>query len=175
MKNGKNEALEPLMRKNWSFKRRGIVLALVLLAASTVLPSWLGTQVALADSGGERGHNFNVTFTKWITSYPNMGGIVGGKVGTGTFAGEILNRVPGPSITNIEALYHINGSKHSFTAHVFVTQDEVNLTAVVEGVVTEGWLKGKPVHGKYNIISCPDKPSGRCFQGTLRIHVGSKG
>jgi hypothetical protein len=175
MKNIKNEVLEIIERKNRPIKRWSMFLALVLLVASTLLPSLLGTQLALADSDGERGHSFDITFTKWITTRPNMAGVVGGEVGTGTFAGEILNRVPGPVITNIEAFYHINGSIHSFTAHVFVTQDEVKRTAVIEGMVTDGWLKGWQVQGEYNIISCPDKTSGVCFQGILHIHVGSEG
>jgi hypothetical protein len=174
MENLNNKSLETMKRKNTPIKKWWMLLVLALLAAFTILPSILRTQVALADSGGERGHNFDVTFTKWITIRPNMAGVVGGEVGTGTFAGEILNRVPGPEITNIEALYHINGSIHSFTAHVFVTQNEVTHTAVIEGVVTDGWLKGKELLGEYTIISCPDKPLGVCFQGTLHIHVGSE-
>ena len=166
----KNEALAITKRKIRSIKRWWMVLAFVLLVASAVLPS-RGTQVALADGGGEHGHNFDVTFTKWITSLPNMAGIVGGDVGTGTFAGQILNLVSGP-ITNIEALYHINGGIHTFTAHVYVTENEAQRHAVIEGVVTDGWLKSGQVYGEYNIISCPDKTFGVCFQGTLHIQVG---
>ena len=36
------------------------------------------------------GHTFDATFTKYITNYPIMSGVVGGDVGTGTYAGEVL-------------------------------------------------------------------------------------
>lgn len=150
------------------------LLVLALLATFAILPSTLRTQVALADSGGERGHNFDITFTKWITTFPNMEGIVGGDVGVGTFAGEILTFLPGLHITNIEALYHMNGGNHFFSAHVFVTENEDTGKATITGVVTDGWHKGKDVLGEYTIISCPDKTLGLCFQGTLHIHVGSE-
>ena len=150
------------------------LLVLALLAVFAILPSTLRTQVALADSGGERGHSFDITFTKWITTFPNMEGIVGGDVGVGTFTGEVLTFVPGSQITNIEALYHVNGGNHSFSAHVFVTENEDTGKAAITGVVTDGWLKGKDVLGEYTIISCPDKTLGVCFQGTLHIHVGSE-
>ena len=159
--------------KNRSIKSLSIALALVMVTAFAALPSSLGAQVALADVG-EHGHNFNVTFTKWITTFPNKARVVGDDVGTGTFAGEILNYAPGTVITNIEALYHVNGRKHSFTAHVFVTENEVTGTAVIKGMVTDGWLKGRPLRGEYTIISCPDKTLGVCFQGALHIHAGSE-
>src|SRR5690349_6057262 len=145
--------------KNRSIKSHWIVLALALVTAFAVLPSSLGTRMALAD-GGESNHNFNVTFTKWLTTFPNMAGIVGGDVGTGTFAGEILNIIPGPDITNIEALYHVKGGDHSFTAHIFVTENEATRTAVLAGAVTEGWLNHGLVYGEYSILKCPDKTSG---------------
>jgi hypothetical protein len=175
MNNGKNQALEAIQRKNRSIKCWRMVLALALLIVSATLSSPLGTPVALADSRGEKDQTFNITFTKWITTLPNMAGIVGGDVGTGAFAGEILTFIPGSDITNIEALYHINGKSHSFTAHVFVTENEVTRSAVIAGAVTDGWLKGGLVYGEYKIISCPDKTSGVCFQGVLHVHVASRG
>jgi hypothetical protein len=123
------------------------------------------------DQGGN-GRVFNVTFTKWVTDWPNMAGIVGGDAGDGAFAGEVLNFTPGAEITRIEALYHINGGTHSFTAHNFVTQNEVTRTAVVEGVIVDGWLKGRKVNGAYVIISCPDKTGGLCYRGALEIQPG---
>src|SRR5258707_14235043 len=170
MKSLKNEALENIKRKNQLINRWWMILALVLLTASVIVPSSLGAQVALADGDGESGHNFNVTFTKWITTFPNMAGVVGGDVGTGTFQGYINTITPpGTVITNIDALYHVNGAIHSFDAHVFVTQNNVTGTAVIVGVVTGGWLEGSHVNGEYKIISCPDKTFGVCFQGTLHI------
>ena len=125
----------------------------------------------LAATDHERAEN---TFTKWITTPPAMAGVVGGDVGAGSYAGEILKYTPAAT-TVIEALYHFNGSKHSFTALVHVEQ--TGLKAVIIGVVTEGWLKGNMVQGEYTQITCvqaPSSTSGTCFQGTLDIMRGSK-
>jgi hypothetical protein len=128
------------------------------------------TQLALADPGGEKGHTFDVTFTKWITTFPHMAGVVGDDVGDGAFAGEILNINTVGTITKIEALYHIYGSRHSFTAHVFVTQDNVAGMAAITGEVTEGWLEDAHVTGEYKVLSpCNIGTASTCFQGTLKI------
>ena len=117
------------------------------------------------------------TFTKWITDYPNMAGVVGGDVGTGTLAAEVLNLVTVGDITNIEALYHFHGRFHSFTAHNFVTQNDVLGTATITGQVTEGWLKGATVTGEYKVwVKCPIPTPGnsvgtQCYEGVLHVHV----
>jgi hypothetical protein len=177
MNNLKVENHKTIETKVWSVKGWRIIVALALVVASlfTVRPD----QLALADKGGEKGHKFSVTFTKWITNYPNMAGIAGGAVGTGTFAGEILNLTNVGSITNIEAMYHMNGSRHSFTAHVFVTQDNGTGMATITGRVTEGWQEGAQVSGEYKVwTTCPVATPGNsmgnlCFQGTLNIQRGS--
>lgn len=143
--------------------------ALALIAAVMLLALSLGAGTALADGGRHHGDAEN-TFTKWITAYPAMAGVVGGDVGTGTYAGEILKYTPGTT-TVIEALYHFNGSRHSFSALVHVEQ--TGLEAVISGVVTDGWLKGSPVEGKYTQITCTQAPSGTCFEGKLDILRGS--
>ena len=106
------------------------------------------------------------TFTKWITKAPNMEGIVGGACGDAKYAGEILKYTEGPT-TVIEALYHFNGSMHTFSALVHVEQ--TGLKAVIRGVVTDGWLKGNPVQGEYTQISSSQSPNGTAYQGTLNI------
>lgn len=116
-------------------------------------------------------------FTKWITNFPNMVGIVGDDVGTGTFAGEVLNMSTVGDITSIEALYHFNGSLHSFTAHVFVTENDAPGvgTAKITGNVTQGWLKGATVIGEYKVWGvCPIPTPGnaevtKCYQGILHL------
>jgi hypothetical protein len=174
MENLQNKAGEPFKGKNRSIRTWKMVMALALFAALLALAPSMGTYVALADSNSSRNHNYDVTFTKWVTTIPNMEGVVGGDVGTGTFAGEILDFVPGAVITKIEALYHISGGTYSFSAHVFVRQNERTHIATIRGVVTDGWQKGRQVHGTYAVISCPDKTNGVCFQGTLHIHGGSE-
>lgn len=143
--------------------RRTRVIAMV--AAIVLLTLSLGAGVATAD--GHRNHRIaENTFTKWVTAFPTMAGVVGGDVGPGTYAGEVLKYTPG-STTVIEALYHFNGSRHSFTALVHVEQ--TGLKAKITGVVTDGWRKGHPVKGRYTEISCTQAPDGICFRGKLNI------
>ena len=143
---------------------------LSLIVGVTLLALALSTGVASADG---RGHHRDAenTFTKWITTFPAMAGVVGGDVGAGTYAGEVLKYTPGTT-TVIEALYHFNGSKRSFTALVHVEQ--TGLKAKITGVVTDGWLKGHQVKGKYTQISCTAAPGGTCFRGTLKILRGGR-
>jgi hypothetical protein len=152
-----------------SFGTRSMALtgAVVLLALS------VGTGVASADA--HRNHSAaENTFTKWITTFPAMAGVVGGDVGAGAFVGEILSYTPGNAPadpTVIEARYQFDGSRHSFTALVHVEQ--TGLSAVVTGVVTEGWLRGNAVSGTYMQIACADSPNGTCFRGALDVLRGA--
>ncbi|MHB8624819.1 MAG: hypothetical protein ACYDBJ_00250 [Aggregatilineales bacterium] len=164
---------------NRSIKSLSMSVVIVLIAAFAALPSSTGTRVALADSGGERGHDYEIMFTKWITSYPNMVGIVtGGDAGAGTFAGQVLKVTEStPQIWKAAVLYQIFGTAHSFSAHIDVTENDVTNRARLVGKVTDGWLKGWPVYGGYIILpasSCPHPEFGSCYQVTLRIHVGAE-
>ena len=94
--------------KSWK-----VILALALLVGLALV----GMQVASANSGNAEP---DVIFTKWVTDYPNMAGVVSGDVGAGLFAGRIITRVDDGTITNITADYHINGGTHQFTARVNV-------------------------------------------------------
>ena len=179
MTNLNNEDTKTIVRKIRSFNKWSILLALVLVATSA--------GVALAYSNDPRGHTFDNTFTKWVTSWPqtpptkdmpaNMVGIVGGDVGAGTYTGEVISTNTVGNITSIEAFYHFNGSKHTFTAQLNVTQDESAGTATITGHITEGWLRGASVTGEYTVlavcpIETPDNVFGTvCFQGTLHVHV----
>jgi hypothetical protein len=129
---------------------------------------------------GDRDHrDAKCTFTKWIVDNPNMpgliynmAGIVGGAVGDGIFTGEVLFRSVIGGVTKIVAFYHFTGLKHSFTALVQVeaTGSKAGSTAVITGIVTEGWLKGHAVKGEYTVITCDHVgPSPNCFEGTLKI------
>jgi hypothetical protein len=152
-------------------------LALVLVTVLTAVSSPLGRQVAFAGGGGD-GDN-EVIFTKWITAYPNMQGVVSGVVGGGLFAGEILEKEPTPpTITKVKALYHINGGTHQFTALVNVTQDNTTGMATIHGVVTDGWQANARVEGGYQVIGpCSTVINAEfnvCFQGTLHLLQGSQ-
>src|ERR1041385_4480272 len=153
-----NEGTKTVMRKIQPFKKWGILLALVLVATTA--------GAALAYSSGATGHTFDNTFTKWVISWPqtpptkdvpaNMVGIVGGDVGSGTYTGEVISANTVGNITRIEAFYHFNGSKHAFTAHLYVTQNESAGTATITGYITAGWLRGASVTGEYNVLAvCP--------------------
>jgi len=175
MKNLKNEGLRTMETKVRSVKGWRMPFARVLVAVFAALLAVGPTQLALADAGGVKGHTFDNTFTKWVTDFPNMVGVVGGDVGAGAYAGEILDIVPVGDITNVDALYHFNGRKHSFTAHVFIAESAVTGTATITGSITEGWLKGSPVTGEYTVLTtCPIPTPGNslgttCFQGALHI------
>jgi len=135
-----------------------------------------GLEFIPADADGDQNHgDAKNTFTKWITKlfppsgiFADMAGVVGGDVGDGTFTGEAITRVEGDDgVVRIEAAYHFHGSKHSFTAAVHVEQ--TGNDGVITGVVTDGWLKGHAVEGKYTQSDCDKGPVFLCFHGTLDI------
>jgi len=146
--------------------------AISLIAAGTLLALTLGAGTALAD-GNQDHRNAENTFTKHITEYPAMAGVVGGDVGAGTYSGEILSLAVTGTGLEIDAAYHFSGSIHSFTAMVHVSQTgfDNGATAVITGQVTDGWLHGNVVQGEYTQIACS---AGTCYQGTLDILRGSK-
>jgi hypothetical protein len=77
----------------------------------------------------------------------------------------------------IDAVYHFNGSEHSFTAlmHVVATGHATGDTAVLAGRVTDGWLAGNLVSAEYTQVICTHGAvTGTCFQGTLEILRGTK-
>jgi WD40 repeat protein len=133
----------------------------------------------------------HVTFTKWATSPPAnppssvgiyFAGVVGGDVGSGRLAGEVLS--DSPMVARFwlgHARYEFYGEKHSFIADIHVTENHTTdpATAVINGVVTQGWLKGAQVTGEYTVMPvCPITTPGNvfgtlCFQGTLHIDGGS--
>jgi hypothetical protein len=145
------------------------------------------TSTTRADDHGRKGGQNHgaatVNFTKWITQlnppsgvFADMAGVItGGEVGEGTFTGEALTRVvdPATGVITVEAVYHVHGAKHSFTALVHVEQTD--LKAVITGVVTDGWLKGHAVEGEYTQITlAPDGITAPAYQGTLEIQRDSK-
>jgi uncharacterized integral membrane protein len=123
-------------------------------------------------------HTYDVSFTKWITEYPAMAGVVGGTVGPGTFAGEIIDVKVDGNMQYVDATYNVNGGKHSFTARIQATQDNSTGTGVITGSVTDGWLKGVSLTGEYTVFNeCPLETPGNsmgslCFQGVLHLHQG---
>lgn len=186
MKNLKNESFMTIGTNILTLGGWRILLALVLLAAMIVtVPS----QSALAGDGKVGGDPIDVTFTKWATSSPtnppslagvSMAGVVGGAVGEGRFAGQVLrDDLSDPDFWRAIARYKFIGEDHSFTALVFVTQNNAEGMATITGIVTKGWLKGAIVTGGYKVMpTCPMETPGNvfgtlCFQGTLHLFRGS--
>ena len=148
--------------------------ALAVATAVVLVTLSLSAGVVSAD-GGRDHRNAENTFTKWVTSASGtMAGVVGGDVGDGTYAGQVLSMVTVGVTTTIHATYGFNGSKHSFTADVQVVQ--IGLDAVITGIVTEWWLKGNQVEGEYTQIPCNKgvEDPQRCYSGTLDLLRGTK-
>jgi len=115
-----------------------------------------------------------ITFIKWFTTFPAMTGNT--SYGDGTFAGTILGRTAFDNgvIVKLQALYRVTdpSGSHSFAALIQGTQNIETATAVLNGVITEGWMVGARVHVTFQRITpCALAPiaPGLCFQGTIRI------
>jgi hypothetical protein len=152
------------------------VRAFALFASVMLLTLSLGAGVASA--GGRDSRNADNTFTKWLTVWPAMAGVVGGDVGDGAFAGEVLDATFTDTSATLDVHYHFDGSRHSFTASVHVVQTGLSFggTAVITGQVTEGWLKGNLVQGGYTVVACDHDQitNDTCYQGWLDILRGTK-
>ncbi len=137
----------------------GVAFALVLV---TQTPTALARETP----------NLEISFTKWITSYPHMAGVVSGDV-VGDFAGLILKRevIAGGKIVQLEALYGILAGDHSFVAHVQGAETIQTLHAVLNGEIVEGWLAGAQVHVEFEVVPC--EAHRVCFKGTIRIMPAS--
>src|SRR5688572_25250326 len=90
MTNLKNESIKTMGTRIQPFKGGSILLGFVLFATTA--------GAALAYNGDAKGHTFDNTFTKWVTTSPpapgvmaNMVGVVGGDVGLGTYTGEVIS------------------------------------------------------------------------------------
>jgi hypothetical protein len=123
------------------------------------------------------GGNVEVTFTKWITTFPGMVGVTGGDV-PGTFVGEVLRRTPFDNgvIVELEARYQVVDPTglRSFTALIEGNQNNSTASAVLNGVITEGWMAGAQVHVTFDVITpCDFGTRNVCFQGTIRVMQGS--
>lgn len=140
--------------------------------------------VAGAQTQDNGGAPVEVTFTKWVTTFPTLAGVTGGDV-AGTLGGAVLSRdaFDNGVIVQLEAQYSITGTNpaHSFVAHIEGKQNNETHQAVLNGTVISGWLAGAQVHVTYDVIPpaagvrcVPDAPQNRtCFQGTIRILPGS--
>jgi hypothetical protein len=119
--------------------------------------------------------HIEVTFTKWIIGPgPFMTGNT--SYGPGTFAGEVLDakQFDNGVILQLKARYEVtdpSGSR-SFKAVIEGKQNNKTGEAVLNGVVTEGWLTGAHVHVTFQVITCQFGTGNLCFQGIIRIQRG---
>ena len=167
-------------------KRAFIGLCLFTVACSSqpispVSPSGAGVGAQTQASGR---NPVEVTFTKWVTTFPALAGITGGDA-PGTFAGTVVSRDPfdNGTIVQLEAEYRVTAANptHSFVARIEGKQNNQTLHAVLNGTVIDGWLLGAQVQVIYDIVdpapgtSCVTAApvNRRCFQGTIRILPGS--
>ena len=119
-----------------------------------------------------------VTFTKWVTTFPSFVGNANGV--PGTFAATVLDRVPfdNGNIVKLEARYEVtdNDPARSFVALIEGTQNNGTQQAVLNGTIIRGWLLGAQVHVTFDVITpCPQFGQPRCFTGVIRIMPGSAG
>ena len=148
----------------------------------------LPVSLAMAQGNGDRNRPIEVTFTKWVTTFPLMEGYWGDDLAN-KFVGEIFQRqvsqrqadtcyLPAPNcgrIIRLEALYEFHAGDHSFTALIRGGTSGDTGAAVLDGTILFGWRVGAPVHVEFQTIpgttGCVGAPPGAtCFQGT--IHVG---
>lgn len=118
-----------------------------------------------------------VTFTKWITTFPGMAGFTGGDV-VGTYAGEVLSRTPFDNgvIVQLKARYEVTDPSGLHSFKTIIEGKSANGTAVLNGVVTEGWMIGARTQVTFETITpCQFGTGNVCFQGTIRIMAGSAG
>jgi hypothetical protein len=144
----------------------------------------IGAQPQVKDGAGVAGTqqransgaaNVEVTFTKWIPTFPTLAGVTGGDV-PGTFAGEVLSFVDNGTVAEVKAQYEVIGTDagHSFVAIVEGTQNNQTQKAVLNGTVVEGWLVGARVHATFDVISpCHEFGKSVCFTGVIGVMSGS--
>ena len=142
---------------------------LALVAGIAAVSLGVGTEPASSAKG-----DAEVTIRKWmIGEGPQMMGVVGGDVGSGTFTGEVVTIDPTAAkgnVTEIEAIYNVDGSDHNFTAHIHATVYKKTGTAYVRGMVVDGWMAGARIDGEFKTTKCNE---GTCFEVVLRLLAGT--
>jgi hypothetical protein len=118
-----------------------------------------------------------IAYEKWILARGVMKGNTSN--GPGTFAGQLISRVPFENgvVVKLQARYVVtdpSAAGRSFTALVEGTLNNQRNSAVLNGVVTEGWRAGAPVHVVFDVLrpcTVPSAPVGipACFQGIIRV------
>jgi hypothetical protein len=140
-----------------------VVLTALMLAAGAIAASGQVKQARAEDA-------VELTYTVWFA--PAMTGFVGGDI-VGTFGGGVVSTpIPNSPIVRLKALYVItaNDPSESFTATLKGHLNTKTGSAVLNGVVTSGFMAGERVLSQFKVVgSCPAHPAGPCFPGTMRL------
>ena len=156
------------MRRLETSRRFAGLIAVLVLAAGITAAS---AQPENGSVGAKRG-GLELTYTKWFApSFPNMVGEVGGDI-VGPFGGAVLNN-PMADATGrmpLSAIYIVRAAdaSRSLTIRVDGAFDTKTGTAVLNGRVVDGSLKGARARAEFKMIQCGD-PLRDCFQGTISI------
>jgi hypothetical protein len=153
-----------------SMRVAGLMAAVVLVAGAT-------SAAARTHHGSrhEPASGLSLTYTKWFApGFPNMVGTVGGDV-DGQFGGAVLRAMPDSTgrFVRLSAIYIVVAPdpSRSLTMRVDGVQDKLSGTAVLDGRVVDGYLRGAHVHAEYKVISdCAQASGGLCFEGTIKVH-----
>jgi hypothetical protein len=165
-----------------------VVVAALLIQFPPDVAGTSDVEPALAESSGltsmppaaaAAGHDdrrpVEITFTKWVTTFPLMEGVIEGDV-VADFVGEILQRQVSVNpnlngIIRLEAIYEVQAADRTFTALIRGGTNAVTGAAILDGVVLAGWRTGAPVHVEFDTLpGCPQATAGApCFHGTIRI------
>jgi hypothetical protein len=150
--------------------KRTIALAVAIAVAAGLAAT---SQARVSGRGGHRSGDIQLTYKKWIPNFPTMTGVVGGDI-PGQFVGAVMKATPDTGGLLLDATYIdvATDPARSFTARVNGREDTASASAVLDGRVVDGWLKGRPVHAEYKIVSCTESPNGTCYEGTITIKRG---
>jgi hypothetical protein len=143
-------------------------------------------QISPAMAGDDRNDRpIEVTFTKWVGTYPALEGFTGGDV-PGVFIGEVLERqvsqrladeqrldvcyAPVPTavppscgrIIRLEAMYEVKAGNRSFTALIRGGESGDTGAAHLDGVILFGWRTGERVHVEFQARLAPSPTESGC-------------
>lgn len=111
-----------------------------------------------------------VTFTKWISTYPAFTGFT--SYGPGTIAVEMLSRIDDGVFTHFSARYELTdpGGTRSFKTVVQGKMNNRSGQYDLNGIVTWGFMLGARVHATFRRVTpCEFGKLNVCFQGTLQL------
>jgi hypothetical protein len=146
-----------------------------ILATFAALAATLVSPVSSALAGQSPGNSqVVVTFTKWVLDTGVMPGVVGGELGNGVFAGQLLGGVPKADgkILKLDARYGVVvDCGRSFNAVIHGTMNSQTGIGVLNGVIVDGWLTGAQVTVRFQAL--PSSEHGMIFVGTITINPNS--